>query len=192
MTLRLFAHNRLALGGAVLVVLVVTAAAMGPVLSTQDPLAMDLGARLQAPSGEHALGTDQFGRDLLARILHGARISVQVGLVAVAIGLVLGLPLGTTAAYVGGMVDHLAMRIMDAVLAFPAILLALAIVAARSRHHQRDDRHRRPLRADLRAHARAAVLAEREKEYVMAARALGQPGFAILTREILPNCWRRC
>ena len=109
MTLRLFAHNRLALGGAVLVVLVVAAAAMGPVLSTQDPLAMDLGARLQAPSGEHALGTDQFGRDLLARILHGARISVQVGLVAVAIGFALGLPLGATAAFLGGIVDHVAM-----------------------------------------------------------------------------------
>ena len=190
MTLWLFAHNRLALGGAVVVLLVVVAAAVGPVLSTQDPLAMDLGARLQAPSGEHALGTDQFGRDLLARILHGARISVQVGLVAVAIGLALGLPLGAAAAFLGGMFDHLAMRIMDAILAFPAILLALAIVAALGPDITNvmiaiGVRYA-PIFARI---ARAAVLAEREKEYVVAAQALGQPGFAILTREILPNCW---
>ncbi|HAM59446.1 MAG TPA: peptide ABC transporter permease [Candidatus Rokubacteria bacterium] len=163
---------------------------MGPVLSTQDPLAMDLGARLQAPSGEHALGTDQFGRDLLARILHGARISVQVGLVAVAIGFALGLPLGAAAAFVGGMFDHVAMRIMDAILAFPAILLALAIVAALGPDITNvmiaiGVRYA-PIFARI---ARAAVLAEREKEYVIAAQALGQPGFAILTREILPNCW---
>ncbi len=147
MSLRALTKNRLAFAGCVLVALVAGSAVLGPVLSSQDPLAMDLGARLSRPSADNPLGTDQFGRDLLARILHGARISVKVGLISVAIGLGLGLPLGAGAAYLGGAVDQIAMRVMD------------------------------------------AVLSEREKEYVIAAQALGKPGLRILGREILPNCW---
>jgi peptide/nickel transport system permease protein len=187
--LRLFVRNRMALMGAVLVALVVLTAAAGPVLVGEDPLAMDLGVRLQAPSAAHVLGTDQFGRDLLSRIVHGARISVKVGLVSVLLGLVVGLPLGAFSGWVGGAVDLVVMRIMDAVLAFPAILLALAIVAALGPDVTNvmlaiGFRYA-PIFARI---ARAAVLGEREKEYVAAARALGQSGLATLLRHILPNC----
>lgn len=187
--LRLFVRNRMALMGAVLVALVVLTAAAGPVLVGEDPLAMDLGVRLQSPSAAHVLGTDQFGRDLLSRIVHGARISVKVGLVSVVLGLVVGLPLGAFSGWVGGAVDLVVMRIMDAVLAFPAILLALAIVAALGPDVTNvmlaiGFRYA-PIFARI---ARAAVLGEREKEYVAAARALGQSGLATLLRHILPNC----
>lgn len=189
MRLRLFARNRLALAGGTVVALVAITAAVGPVLSAQDPLAIDLGARLRAPSAEHPLGTDQFGRDILVRILHGARISVQVGLISVALGLGLGLPFGAGAALAGGMVDQAVMRVMDAVLAFPAILLALAIVAALG-----PDITNVMIAIGVRYApifgriGRAAVLAEREKDYVVAARALGGPGLRVLGRHILPNC----
>jgi peptide/nickel transport system permease protein len=187
--LRLFVRNRMALMGAVLVALVVLTAAAGPVLVGEDPLAMDLGVRLQAPSAAHVLGTDQFGRDLLSRIVHGARISVKVGLVSVLLGLVVGLPLGAFSGWVRGAVDLVVMRIMDAVLAFPAILLALAIVAALGPDVTNvmlaiGFRYA-PIFARI---ARAAVLGEREKEYVAAARALGQSGLGTLLRHILPNC----
>jgi peptide/nickel transport system permease protein len=187
--LRLFVRNRVALVGAVLVALVMLMAAAGPVLVAEDPLAMDLGVRLQAPSAAHVLGTDQFGRDLLSRIVHGARISVKVGVVSVLLGLVVGLPLGAFSGWVGGAVDVVIMRIMDAVLAFPAILLALAIVAALGPDVTNvmlaiGFRYA-PIFARI---ARAAVLGERDKEYVAAARALGQSGLATLLRHILPNC----
>jgi peptide/nickel transport system permease protein len=187
--LRLFVRNRVAMVGAVLVALVILTAAAGPVLVGEDPLAMDLGVRLQAPSASHVLGTDQFGRDLLSRIVHGARISVKVGVVSVLLGLVVGLPLGAFSGWVGGAVDLVIMRIMDAVLAFPAILLALAIVAALGPDITNvmlaiGFRYA-PIFARI---ARAAVLGEREKEYVAAARALGQSGLATLLRHILPNC----
>ena len=187
--LRLFAKNRLALVGGLLVALVVLAAALGPAFVIQDPLEMDLGIRLQQPSAEHVLGTDQFGRDLLSRIVYGARISVKVGLVAVALGVAVGLPLGALSGWAGGMVDVALMRVMDAILAFPAILLALAIVAALGPDITNvmlaiGFRYA-PIFARI---ARAAVLAEREKEYVVAARALGQSGLGILARQILPNC----
>jgi peptide/nickel transport system permease protein len=187
--LRLFVRNRVALVGAVLVALVMLMAAAGPVLVAEDPLAMDLDVRLQAPSAAHVLGTDQFGRDLLSRIVHGARISVKVGVVSVLLGLVVGLPLGAFSGWVGGAVDVVIMRIMDAVLAFPAILLALAIVAALGPDVTNvmlaiGFRYA-PIFARI---ARAAVLGERDKEYVAAARALGQSGLATLLRHILPNC----
>ncbi|MBI4590480.1 MAG: ABC transporter permease [Candidatus Rokubacteria bacterium] len=189
MVTRVFLRNRLALVGGILVGLVVLAALSAPLLARQDPLAMDLGARLRPPSAEHLLGTDQFGRDVFARIMYGARISVKVGLVSVGIALGCGLPLGSISGYVGGALDHLIMRIMDAVLAFPAILLALALVAALG-----PDITNVMIAIGIRYTpifgrlARAAVLAEREKEYVAAARALGLSSPWILVRQILPNC----
>ncbi len=186
---RLFVRNRLALAGGILVLLVIVAAILAPVVATQDPLAMELGARLQPPSAEHLLGTDQFGRDVFARIMYGARISIQVGLVSVGIALGCGLPVGAISGYVGGALDQLVMRLMDAVLAFPAILLALALVAALG-----PDITNVMMAIGIRYTpifgriARATTLAEREKEYVVAARALGEPGPSILFRQILPNC----
>ena len=107
----------------------VVAAVMGPTLAPRDPLAQDLARRLAPPDGEYWLGTDEFGRDVLSRLLHGTRLSLFVGIVSVGIGLALGGALGLVTGYYGGWVDLVGMRLVDVMLAFPSILLAVVVVA---------------------------------------------------------------
>jgi len=179
----------LALTGGGLLALLALAALLAPLLAPADPLAQDLQRRLQPPSAAHWLGTDEFGRDILSRLLYGARISLRLGLLAIAAALGAGILLGLWAGYRGGWTDSLIMRLMDLMLAFPSILLAIAIVAVIG-----------PgidnvmiavsivLIPQFARLVRGAVLSIRELNYVEAARALGASDRQILLRAILPNC----
>src|SRR5437867_3180104 len=129
-TLHRVVRNRAAVAGGTVVVLFIAVALFAPVLSPYDPLKGRLGERLRAPSGAHWLGTDELGRDVLSRVLHGARITVQIQLAAVGLALAVGAALGLAAGYIGRWVDQLIMRLMDILMAFPGIFLALAIIAA--------------------------------------------------------------
>ncbi|MGB9899063.1 ABC transporter permease, partial [Thermanaerothrix sp.] len=126
---RLLRH-RLALVGIILTVIIVIMAIFAEVIAPYDPLEIHLKDRLQPPSAAHIMGTDHLGRDIFSRVVYGARISLQVGVVSVALGTIVGLFVGMAAGYLGRSVDTVLMSIMDAIYAFPAILLALALVAA--------------------------------------------------------------
>jgi peptide/nickel transport system permease protein len=186
---RVFRRNPLALIGAVLIALFLLAAAFGPIVAPRDPSSIDLASRLQSPSAHHLFGTDELGRDILSRILYGARISMIVGTSVVAGSLILGTIVGSLAGYYGGRLDRFVnVIVMNAFLSFPGILLAIAFVAFLG-----------PGLWNLilaliiggwvgyARLVRAQVLAAREREYVEAARALGATDFRILVRHILPN-----
>lgn len=173
-----------------LVVLVACAlaAVFAPLIAPYNPNATPRGQDLLGPSLQHLFGTDEFGRDLFSRAVFGLRVSFSVGLGAVAAGAVIGAGIGSVAGYVGGLLDAVLMRIVDSLLAVPAILLAIAIVAiwgagvltligAIALVNV-------PIMARL---ARAGFLGERHKEYVQAAASLGASGFRIGARYILPN-----
>jgi len=183
------ARSRLALVGLAIVGLTALVGVVAPLVVTADPVAMDFGALLKGPSGAHLLGTDQFGRDVLARLVWGARLSVSIGAVAVALALVVGVPIGALSGYAGGAIDNVLMRCMDALLAFPALLLALGLVAIMGPGSTSTTLAigivYTPGVARL---TRGVVLAERPQEYVQAAHALGQRDRWVLVRHILPNC----
>ncbi len=187
-TLKRLLRNRLALIGLILSVIVTLVALFAPLLAPYDPLKMDLKDRLKPPSAEHWMGTDQMGRDILSRVIYGARISLEVGVVSVALGTVVGLILGAAAGYLGKTADTIIMGIMDAIYAFPAILLALALVAAFGPSLVTVMTAIAIVRIPIFARTvRGSVLAEREKEYIEAARCIGQRELIILARHILPN-----
>ncbi len=121
--------HRLALAGLVITIVLVAAAALAPLLSPHDPALLDLPGNLKGPSLSHPLGQDKLGRDILSRILYGARVSVKVGVATVSISLLVGLCVGSLAGYAGRWVDEVIMRIIDILMAFPGILLAIAITA---------------------------------------------------------------
>lgn len=181
-------RNRLAQVGLLISAVVVLAAIFGPMLAPYDPYAMNLGDRLQPPSRQHLLGADHLGRDIFSRVLYGARISLQVGVVSVALGTFVGLILGALAGYLGGRVDTVIMAAMDAIYAFPAILLALILVAVFQPGLLTVMTAIAIVRIPIFARTvRASVLAEREKEYIEASRCVGQHGLLILARHIFPN-----
>lgn len=182
-------RNRLATTGAVLVVVFVVFALFAPWIAPKDPASIDLPSRLQRPSAAHWFGTDELGRDLLSRVIYGARISMFVGSSVVAGSLLLGLIFGSIAGYYGGYADRFFnVIVMNAFLSFPGILLAIAFVAFLG-----------PGIINLilalciggwvgyARLVRAQVLAVKEKEFVEAARALGANDWRIITRHILPN-----
>nr|WP_205684928.1 ABC transporter permease subunit [Poseidonibacter lekithochrous] len=190
-----FRKNKSALIGLYIVAILILCALLAPVLAPYDPLIQNLGNRLIPPfwaeggSFAHILGTDDFGRDLLSRIIYGARISLMIGVVSVGISLFFGLIMGACAGYFGGKVDIIIMRIVDIMLSIPAILLAIVIVSI--------------LGPDLMNAmiaigivgvptfariVRASVLAEKEKEYVVASRINGSGNFRLISKVILPNC----
>jgi peptide/nickel transport system permease protein len=182
-------RSRLALIGLAIVGLTALVGLLAPLVVTADPVAMDFGALLEGPSRAHPLGTDQFGRDVLARLVWGARLSVTIGAVAVALALVVGVPIGALSGYAGGAIDNVLMRCMDALLAFPALLLALGLVAIMGPGSTSTTLAigvvYTPGVARL---TRGVVLAERPQEYVQAAHALGQRDRWVLLRHIMPNC----
>ena len=182
-------RNRLALVGCVVLLGFLVVAAAAPVLAPHDPLAQDLYNRLAEPSLSHPFGTDDFGRDIMSRVVHGARISLRVGLAAVLIALVLGTTIGITAGFWGGAVDQLLMRAMDLMLAFPSILLAIGIVAVLGPGLENAMLAvgivAIPQYARL---VRASALRVRELDYVHAVRALGAGDLRILLFSVLPNC----
>jgi peptide/nickel transport system permease protein len=182
-------RNRLAATGMVLVTIFVAFALFAPWIEPQDPGKIDLPLRLQPPSAAHWFGTDELGRDILSRVIHGARISMLVGASVVAGSLFLGLVLGSIAGYYGGATDRIFnVVVMNAFLSFPGILLAIAFVAFLG-----------PGIFNLilalciggwvgyARLVRAQVLAVKEREFVEAARALGASDWRIVTRHILPN-----
>lgn len=175
--------------GALIVSGLVVVAILAPLLAPFDPIKQDLYSRLQPPSTTHLMGTDDFGRDILSRVLYGSRISLRIGLICISIALTAGTTLGLIAGYRGGLADTLIMRLVDVMLAFPSILLAIAIVAVIG-----------PgidnvmiavsivLVPQFARLVRAQVLTLRELAYVEAARALGSSDTRIVLLSILPNC----
>lgn len=175
--------------GAVIVVVVVLAALAAPLLATHDPNVQRLDQRLLAPgNGGHWLGTDEFGRDVWSRLLYGARVSLQAGVVAVAFGAVGGMVLGMLGGFFGGWIDMLVGRVFDVLMSFPNILLALAIVAALGPSLGNVivaigiatvPRFGRVMRG--------AVMSVRARDFIEAAEAIGTSGGAIMVRHVLPN-----
>jgi peptide/nickel transport system permease protein len=188
-TARIARHNPLAILGVVLVTAFVLCAIFAPWLAPQDPARIDLPNRLQPPSSQHLAGTDELGRDILSRLIWGARISMFVGSSVVACSLLLGLIIGSFAGYYGGRIDRMVnIVVMNAFLSFPGILIAIAFVAFRG-----PGIFNLVLALSLGGWVgyarlvRGQVLAVREREFVEAARALGANDLRILTRHILPN-----
>jgi len=181
--------QRLAMIGGGIIFLLLFVALCTPVLAPHDPMVQNLYARLQPPSLEHPLGTDDFGRDILSRMIYGSRISLRIGGASITAALLVGTLLGLWAGYWGGWADTLIMRCMDLLLAFPSILLAIAIVAVAGPGIDNAIMAVSvvliPQFARL---VRSSVLTVRETAYVEAARALGAGQMRILFVGILPNC----
>ena len=183
-----YIKNRLAILGIVIVAMVLIVALLAPLIQMHDPLDQSIEGRLQRPNLEHFLGTDHLGRDVWARIVHGARVALMVGIVAVGIGVVFGTPIGAIAGYCRGRVDEVIMRFMDAILAFPGILLALVVVAILGTSLFNTMIAIGVVYVPRFARvSRGSVMAEREKEYVEASKMVGESHVSILFRQILPN-----
>jgi peptide/nickel transport system permease protein len=184
-----FLRHRLGLAGAIVVGVMLLAAAGAPLWRTQDPLGMQMAQALQPPTPQHWFGTDEFGRDVWSRVVYGTRLSFTVGLASMLLATAAGVPLGAAAGYTGGAFDALVMRCMDAILAFPALLLAIGLVAALGPGMGNGIIAIGAVYVPVFARVtRGAVLVRRQEEYVEAARALGHTNAAILRRHVLPNC----
>ena len=174
--------------GAVLVIAIVGAALLAPWIVPFDPAAQELALRLEGPSERHWFGLDELGRDILSRVLVGARVSLFVGFVVVGVSALAGMAMGSIAGYYGGRTDQIISRVMDVLLAFPGLLLAIALVAVLG-----------PSLGNVvlaltvigwvgyARLVRGQVLRAREFEYVVAARALGAGTLRTLTRHVLPT-----
>lgn len=175
--------------GGVIVILLVLCAVFAPIITSHDPYEMDMEKVLLKPGeGGHILGTDQYGRDLLTRIVYGARVSLVVGISSVIISMVIGVTVGLIAGYYGGFVDSLLMRIVDIFLSFPVVLLAIALVAALGPGIENViiaiglvywTNYARVVRGN--------VLAIKEEEFVQAAKTIGSSNFRVIFQNILPN-----
>jgi peptide/nickel transport system permease protein len=187
--LRILRRNPLVLIGFIVVILWIVIALLAPWIAPYDPLAQNVPQRLQPPGDAHPFGTDELGRDMFSRVVWGGRITIPAGMTVVVIGSTLGTIIGALAGYIGGYWDELLMRLSELFMAFPTIILAMAITAA--------------LGPDIRnailalvvvwwpSYARlirALVLDVKSKEYVDGARSIGASGFYILFRTVLPNC----
>jgi peptide/nickel transport system permease protein len=180
--------NPLGAFGGFIVVAMIVMAVFARFLTSYDPTANDFGAMLAPPDWEHLLGTDQFGRDLLSRIIYGARTALLVGFVSSFVGCFLGLILGVTSAYFGGRFDLLFQRVMDVFMAFPLIILALAVVAIFGTGVQNVIiAITIPVIPRAARIVRASALAIREMPYVDAARANGFSHSRIIFRHMMPN-----
>ncbi|MEQ8966739.1 MAG: ABC transporter permease [Azospirillaceae bacterium] len=185
---RALMRNRTFVIGAVMVALIVAAALAAPLIAPHDPGQMNLRDKLQGPGAEYLLGTDRFGRDLLSRVLHGARISLAIGFETATAAAVIGIALGAVAGYYGGWFDNLVMRTLDVPLAFPYILLAIVIVATLGPGLTNAMIAIIVVGVPYFARiARGAILTVREQEYVRAAEMAGASDARILLSEILPN-----
>lgn len=185
---RRFARNRLAFCGVIVFTTAVFAAVLAPWIAPASPIKTDFTATLRAPGPQHLLGTDELGRDVLSRVIFGARASLEAGIISVGLAIAGGLPLGLVAGFYRGRLDDVLMRLTDAMLSFPPLILALALAAVLgpglgkailavavvyTPHFMRI--------------MRAQVLSEREREYVDAARAMGAEDRRIIWRHLLPN-----
>ena len=184
-------RNKMAMIGLVILLLLVFCALFANQLADYETLVIkqDMSIRLQGPSAQHWLGTDEYGRDILARLIHGSRISLVVGLVSVTISLVIGGLCGALAGYYGGIIDNIIMRVMDVLLAVPSILLAITIVAAfgTSLFNVMVAIGMSSVPGYARI-VRAAVLSIKDQEFVESSRSIGTGTLRIILREIIPNC----
>jgi peptide/nickel transport system permease protein len=180
--------DRRALVGGIILILYILIALIGPKISPYDLNAPDLAIRMQAPSAAHWMGTDRIGRDVLTRIIAGSQVSLQVAAGAVLMALLLGAPLGAIGTYSGGTVDSIVQRVMEGIMAFPSLVLALALVALAGPSvimlwfaiaFSSIPRYARLIRS--------GVLTQKALDYVDAARAMGQSPLRILMKQILPN-----
>lgn len=182
-------RNKLTLTGFIIVGLVVLVGLLAPVLAPYDPNLMDIPARLQGPSSAHPFGTDEMGRDILSRVMYGARISIAVGVIIVAVSAAIGVVLGSLSGYFGGRIDQAVMAVTDMILAFPSMVLALALTAAMGPGLLNTMLAviivRIPMYTRL---MRGQVLVQKEQQYVRAARTFGEKPFWIVARHIVPNC----
>jgi len=186
---RLWANRGAKLGMAIVLFFIVVGYILAPVVAPYNPRTdRDLPARLSAPTREHPFGTDELGRDILTRIAHGTRISFTVGLMAVTFAFAVGTVLGLVSGYLGGSLETVTMRTMDVLLAFPSLLLAIAIVAMRGPGLQNTMFALAvtyiPIYARL---SRASAIGIKELDYITAATMVGVPGRRILLRHVLPN-----
>ena len=186
-----FLKNKTAVIGLVIFTIIVAIAITAPLLANYDNVVikMNIAQRLQPPSASHWLGTDQLGRDILARIIYGAQVSLSIGISAILVSLMVGLVLGGAAGYYGGKIDSVIMRAMDVFLCLPDVLLALAIIAAFG-----NTKVNLTIAIGL-AFApkfsrvvRSAVMGVRDNEYIEAARSIGALDKRIIARHVLPNC----
>jgi peptide/nickel transport system permease protein len=182
-------RSRLAVVGALITGALLLVAALAPWIAPYSPTKLNLAERLLPPSGRHPFGTDDAGRDILSRVIYGSRITLRICLLVVGLTLVIGTLLGLLSGYLGGWMDELVMRVSDVFLAFPALILAMAIAAALGPSLENAivamvaiwwPRYARVTRGQ--------VLAIREIDYVAAARAVGASPFRIMLRHVLPNC----
>jgi peptide/nickel transport system permease protein len=174
--------------GTVCVLAVLIVAIIGPSIAPYDPIAHDYAARLKPPSAEHLMGTDKFGRDIFSRVLWGARIDVQVGLVCVIIPFIIGLLIGCISGYFGGAVDNALMRLVDMSVAFPFYVLVIAILAVLGPGVR--NMYLALILVGWITYAKIARgegLIAKNTEYVLAARALGYSDLRIIVRHLLPN-----
>jgi len=185
---RYFKKNKLAVGGLAVIVITFLIAGSASLMAPHDPGKTDVSLKLQPPSSQHVLGTDQLGRDIFSRMLYGSRISLSVGFVAVAISILIGIFVGALAGYYGGWVDSLLMRFVDIMICFPSFFLILTVVALLG-----------PSLLKVMfvigitswmgtsRFVRAEFLSLRERDFVQAAQALGVRDLRIIFRHILPN-----
>lgn len=190
-----FKKNKSALFGAYIVIALILCAILAPILTQYDPLIQNLDHRLIPPMWDeggsfvHILGTDDFGRDTLTRILYGARISLVIGVISVSISMLFGIIMGAIAGFFGGLTDILIMRVVDIMLSIPAILLAIVIVSILG-----PDLFNAMIAIGIvgiptfARIVRSSVLAEKEKEYVVASRVNGSSEFRLILKVVLPNC----
>ena len=185
---RQFPRHRAAMVGLVCLIVICLAAALAPLVAPYDPVQIKLSVKLKPPSFEHLLGTDHFGRDVFSRLLYGGRTSLTVGLLVVAFAFVLGVPLGLASGYFGGRTDNLLMRLVDAFLTFPPLLLAVALVGLLGPDIQNVMLALGLVQAPVLARmVRGSTLAVREEVYVTAARALGAGPGRIVVSHLLRN-----
>ncbi|TFV64031.1 UNVERIFIED_ORG: ABC transporter permease [Bacillus sp. AZ43] len=187
-TLGLLARNPTALVAALVLVAIVVVAVFDDTFAPQAANAQDIANRLQPPSWSHPFGTDNLGRDILSRVVIGASVSLTVGFLSVGLALVVGTLIGLLAGYYGRWVDDVLMRLMDMLFAFPAVLLAIAILAVRGPGTSNTIIAIAVVYVPIFARVtRASVLGVREEVYVRASRSVGASDFRLLTRHVLPN-----
>jgi ABC-type dipeptide/oligopeptide/nickel transport system permease subunit len=188
LALRKLKRSRLALPGLAIVLVFVVCGVFAPLIAPFDPYKTDLMNVLAPPSAENWFGTDELGRDLFSRIVYGARISLIEGVFSVALAMAIGVPIGIVSGYVAGAVDAIVMRVIDVLLAFPGVLLAIVIISVLGPGLTNAiiavAVYTIPIFARL---ARGATLTVRDEPYVEAARAAGLSDFRILARHVFPN-----
>jgi peptide/nickel transport system permease protein len=186
---RRFRRHRGAVAGALIALAFAAVALLAPWLAPHDPEAVQLAVNLRPPSWLHPFGTDGLGRDVLSQVIYGARVSLTIGFVSVSLSLLGGAPIGALAGWTGGWVDRLTMRVVDVLVSFPTLLLAIIVITVfgPGLFHAMIaiGIAQVPLYARL---TRSAVLKVKGLDYVTAARAGGAPGPRILWRHVLPNC----